>query len=268
MANRIGVNCGDDRVFVCETAENVTFNSNVLIEKDGVVFFGVYMRKVEPDAEVTCNFVKVATPEDYKQHVAHQEECAKDKIIVKQQIQIFGLQMKVIKVIRSFDNKKLLIIYTANERVDFRNLVKSIASLFRMRIEMRQISERDEVKYLGGCGVCGQQLCCSRYLTQLNQVSIKMAKIQGQALTPNKVSGVCGKLMCCLQYEYEQYRAVLSTMPALGSKVETPNGDGVVMFNDALRKMVTVKLTADNNVQKFNLSDIKFIKKEANIDEE
>ena len=150
--------------------------------------------------------------------------------------------MKLVGVEQTFDNSKILFYFTANGRVDFRALVKDLASVFRTRIELRQIGVRDEAKMLGGLGPCGRPLCCGTFLGDFQPVSIKMAKEQNLSLNPTKISGVCGRLMCCLKYEQDHYEATRKRMPKIGKEVETPDGFGSVVDLNILRETVTVRI--------------------------
>ncbi|MBR2303140.1 MAG: stage 0 sporulation protein, partial [Clostridia bacterium] len=149
-----------------------------------------------------------------------------------------------------FDNTKVIFYLTSETRVDFRELVKDLASHFRIRIELRQVGIRDEAKLLGGLGPCGRACCCSSCLGDFARVSIKMAKTQGLSLNPGKISGLCGRLMCCLQYENEYYSETYKLMPKINSEIKTPDGKAIVMSNDMLKKVVTAKITsADGSVE-------------------
>ena len=156
-----------------------------------------------------------------------------------------GLGMKLIDVEYTFDNNKILFYFTADGRVDFRELVKDLASVFRTRIELRQIGVRDEAKMLGGLGVCGKPFCCSTFLGDFQPVSIKMAKEQGLSLNPTKISGTCGRLMCCLKYEQEAYEDLLRRTPKVGAYVATPDGNGVVQDVVLLTGMLKVQLDSE-----------------------
>ena len=150
--------------------------------------------------------------------------------------------MKLIDVEFTFDNSKVIFYFTADGRVDFRELVKDLASVFKMRIELRQIGVRDEAKMLGGIGNCGKGLCCHTWLPDFDPVSIKMAKVQGLSLNPTKISGICGRLMCCLKYENEAYLDLKRGLPDPGEHVKTPDGVAVVVENNVLREQVKVRL--------------------------
>ena len=150
--------------------------------------------------------------------------------------------MKIFDAKLTLDEKKLIVYFTADGRVDFRELVKQMAGDFRKRIELHQVGARDEVQQMGSVGICGRNCCCGQFLKDFNHVSIKMAKVQGLSLMPNNITGACGKLLCCLEYENEEYLKLYKEMPAVNSEVETPDGKGVVMFNNLVKKLVSVKV--------------------------
>ena len=170
--------------------------------------------------------------------------------------------MKLVDVEYTFDNNKILFYFTAEGRVDFRNLVKDLASVFRTRIELRQIGVRDEAKMLGGLGVCGKPFCCSTFLGEFQPVSIKMAKEQGLSLNPTKISGTCGRLMCCLKYEQEAYEDLLKRTPKNGALVQTPEGKGVVVEQNLLTGILKVRLDKEPEVapKVFKASQVRLIK--------
>ena len=174
-------------------------------------------------------------------------------------IKDLGLVMKVSTVEYAFDGSKLTICFTADGRVDFRELLKQLASRFKTRIELRQINAREEVKAVGGMGACGNECCCIRFGFETDHVSVKMAKNQGLSLNPTKINGLCGRLMCCLSYENDNYVEILSKMPKLNSKVKTPDGDGVAVYNDILKEKVQVKFIKGDSfeLKTYNLADIK-----------
>lgn len=182
--------------------------------------------------------------------IAHNEEnCVKEKEareICLERIQKHGLDMKLTDVEVSFDNSKIMFYFTADGRVDFRDLVKDLASVFRTRIELRQIGVRDEAKMMGAIAACGRELCCSTFLTEFHPVSIKMAKEQSLSLNPAKISGTCGRLMCCLKYETESYEYLHKRSPRVDQTVKTPQGQGVVAVVCLLREAVKVRLDTEN----------------------
>lgn len=186
--------------------------------------------------------VRPATPEDIRRA---EENVAREKHamqVCQEKIKSHKLDMKLVDVEYTFDNSKILFYFTADGRVDFRNLVKDLASVFRTRIELRQIGVRDEAKMLGGLGICGRPFCCSQFLGDFQPVSIKMAKEQGLSLNPTKISGSCGRLMCCLKYEQEAYESLLRTTPKQGALVTTKEGKGVVIDANLLTGQLKVRL--------------------------
>ncbi len=171
-------------------------------------------------------------------------------------IQEHKLEMKLVDVEYTFDRNKIVFYFTAEGRVDFRNLVKDLASIFRTRIELRQIGVRDEAKMLGGIGPCGRMLCCSTFLGDFEPVSIKMAKDQNLSLNPSKISGLCGRLMCCLKYENDDYEEAKALMPDIGTRVQTPEGPGRVVGLNLLERLLQVSLTDQDLVLEYTLEEV------------
>ena len=204
--------------------------------------------------------IRSATKEDiviYEENKRKEKEAAK---ICLEKIAEHKLEMKLVDVEYTFDNNKLLFYFTAEGRVDFRELVKSLASIFRTRIELRQIGIRDETKLIGGLGVCGRPFCCKKFLDDFCQVSIKMAKEQNLSLNSQKISGACGRLMCCLRYEHELYEEELAKLPKLDALVETPDGRGVVCELSPLCGLVKVRFGGDHpSVKTYTKDSIKII---------
>lgn len=205
--------------------------------------------------------IRIATDDDEKVIEKNKEKEAEAYVICKEKIAKHGLDMKLVAAEYTFDNNKLLFYFTADGRIDFRELVKDLASVFRTRIELRQIGVRDETKMLGGIGICGRELCCRSYLTDFVPVSIKMAKEQNLSLNPTKISGVCGRLMCCLKNEQETYEYLNSRLPSVGDSVITPTGmHGEVSGVNVLRQLV--KVIVDNGeekeLQEYAVDDLKF----------
>ena len=202
--------------------------------------------------------VRVATEEDVKLFTENEKKAEEAYKVCEQKIIEHGLDMKLVDVEYTFDNTKLLFYFTAEGRIDFRDLVKELAAIYRTRIELRQIGVRDEVKMLGGYGMCGRELCCCNHLSDLNPVSIKMAKEQGLSLNPTKISGVCGRLMCCLKHEQEVYEEKLSRLPSVGSLVKTPDGKGTVEDVEVLREIIKVKIEKDSSAlnKKLNFNSL------------
>ena len=205
--------------------------------------------------------IRIATDDDEKVIEKNKEKEAEAYVICKEKIAKHGLDMKLVAAEYTFDNNKLLFYFTADGRIDFRELVKDLASVFRTRIELRQIGVRDETKMLGGIGICGRELCCRSYLTDFVPVSIKMAKEQNLSLNPTKISGVCGRLMCCLKNEQETYEYLNSRLPSVGDSVITPTGmHGEVSGVNVLRQLV--KVVVDNGeekeLQEYAVDDLRF----------
>lgn len=180
--------------------------------------------------------------------------------ICKEKIAAHKLKMDLVDVECTFNNNKMLFYFTAENRVDFRELVKDLASVFRTRIELRQIGVRDEAKMLGGLGICGQPFCCSRFLGDFQPVSIKMAKEQGLSLNPTKISGCCGRLMCCLKYEQDSYEDLLKHTPKVGAIVKTADGKGVVQEVNLLTGKLRVKLDRSDNIITVKKDDVEVIR--------
>lgn len=207
-------------------------------------------------------YLNRATTNDLNISKQNKIEAEKVKETVKQKVNELELEMKVDGVVISLDKTKITIYFTSDGRVDFRNLVKELATNFKSRIELKQIGPRDEVRCMGGFGPCGKVCCCKEFLNDFDHVTIKMAKTQNLSLNPTKISGLCGRLMCCLAYENEHYSETASLMPKINSEVMTPNGKGVVIFNDLLKRQVTVKFGGDNQteIKVYDLNNIKKLK--------
>lgn len=236
----------------------------------------VAKKKLLPNTQLNTPLKKIIRIAGYKD-IKHQEENKKKEQealkICEEKIKKLKLNMHLTDVEYSFDNTKLLFYFTADGRIDFRELVKELASIFKTRIELRQIGVRDEVRRIGGNGVCGRELCCCSFLNNFDTVSIKMAKEQNLSLNPAKISGNCGRLMCCLKYEQEVYEDKLSHLPKIGAIVKTEDGEGIVDSIETLKEIVKVKLKDDNNenyFKKYNAKDLKIIKNSSTeiIDEE
>lgn len=205
--------------------------------------------------------IRIATDEDEKVMERNKEKQAEAFKICKEKIAKHGLEMKLVAAEYTFDNNKLLFYFTADGRIDFRELVKDLASVFRTRIELRQIGVRDETKMLGGIGICGRELCCKSYLTDFVPVSIKMAKEQNLSLNPTKISGVCGRLMCCLKNEEETYEYLNSRLPAVNDTVTTEDGlKGEVHSVNVLRQTVkvVVEVGDEKEIREYDVKQLKF----------
>ena len=204
--------------------------------------------------------IRVANRQDFAQIERNKKKEADAFEICQQKIAAHKLKMNLIEVECTFDNSKLLFYFTAENRVDFRELVKDLASVFRTRIELRQIGVRDEAKMLGGLGICGQPFCCSRFLGEFHPVSIKMAKEQSLSLNPTKISGTCGRLMCCLKYEQDSYEELYRTTPKAGSVVKTAEGRGIVEDANLLTGKLRVKIDKSDNVITVSKDEVEVIK--------
>lgn len=242
----------DDRVIV-ETARGV---------ECGVV--AMPNREID-DEELTRplkTVIRRATEEDISTVEKNREKEKNAFKICEEKIAKHGLDMKLIDVEYTFDNSKVLFYFTADGRVDFRALVKDLASVFRTRIELRQIGVRDEAKLLGGIGVCGRPFCCNSFLGEFQPVSIKMAKEQGLSLSPVKISGTCGRLMCCLKYEQEAYVDLLKRTPKLGAIVSTPEGKGEVIESNPISGVLKVRMdkAPEAAPRSFKVKEVKVLK--------
>lgn len=204
--------------------------------------------------------VRKATQEDVKQLEKNAEDKEHALKVIRQKVSEMKLNMKLVDAEYTFDRSKLLFYFTADGRVDFRELVRSLASIFKVRIELRQIYERDDTKMRGALAPCGRACCCTTHLPDFEKVSIKMAKVQGLSLNPQKISGVCGRLMCCLKYENAYYSEVYKQMPRVGSKVKTADGEGTVESNDLIKQTARVKVMLKDgsfDVKTYKLEDMR-----------
>ena len=206
--------------------------------------------------------IRIATEQDEKQAEKNRQKEKEAFKICLEKIAKHKLDMKLVEAEYTFDNNKLLFYFTADGRIDFRELVKDLAAVFRTRIELRQIGVRDETKIMGGYGICGRELCCHTFLSEFAPVSIKMAKEQNLSLNPTKISGVCGRLMCCLKNEEETYEELNNNLPSAGEAVTTPEGlKGEVQSLSVLRQLVRVIVTLDNDekeIREYPAADLKF----------
>ena len=249
--------------------EDVKTGDSVIVEtvrglELGDVVFGVKEVDKSKVTQPLKEIIRVATDKDI---LSQQNNEAKSKYaftVCREKISNHDINMKLVAAQTTFDGTKILFYYTADGRVDFRNLVKELASLFKTRIEMRQIGVRDESKIIGGYGICGRPFCCNSYMEDFHPVSIKMAKDQNLSLNPVKISGTCGRLMCCLKHEQEAYDELLKKMPDVGAVVKTSSGQGVVKDVNLLRERVKVEVTnEDNNTMLtwMDAADVKLLKR-------
>jgi len=240
---------------------------HVIVETARGVEYGTVIGPVRSVPEETIvqplkGVIRVATPDDDARAQRNRVKERDALKICQEKIIKHGLEMKLIDAEYTFDNNKVLFYFTADGRIDFRELVKDLASVFRTRIELRQIGVRDETKIRGGIGICGRPLCCHTYLAEFAPVSIKMAKEQNLSLNPTKISGVCGRLMCCLTNEEETYEELNSHLPSNGDHVTTPEGlKGDVQSVNVLRQLVKVIVTLDNDekeIREYKASELRF----------
>ena len=215
--------------------------------------------------------IRKATKQDEERHVKNVERAVTAKRTALELIEKHNLKMKLIEAEFTFDGSKVVFYFTAPSRIDFRELVKDLASVFHIRIELRQVGIRDEAKLLGGIAPCGRECCCHGCMPDFKKVTIKMAKVQGLSLNPGKISGLCGRLMCCLEYENDYYTQAYKKMPKVGGQVGTPEGNGVVVSNNMLKFLVKVKIEKPDGAlvyKDFPLADVKFSRAQGQEDEE
>lgn len=238
-------------IMIVETARGVEYGKVVVETKD------------VPDSEVVQPLkpvIRLATSEDLKKIKKDEERAVAAIKTANEKVAARGIKMKIIDAEYTFDNGKLVFYFTAANRVDFRDLVKDLASAFHSRIELRQVGARDETRLLGGIAPCGREVCCASCLPDFRKVTIKMAKTQGLSLNPAKISGLCGRLMCCLEYENEYYSETYKKMPKVGSEVDTPDGKAIVVSNNMITlKVTTKKPTGDGGFtyKEYDLAEIK-----------
>lgn len=252
--------------YFAPTEEEYAENSGVVVEtakglEYGVVAFGV---KEVDDKDCVLPLkpiIRKANKRDMENMKRNEARVPEALKIAEEKVRERKLKMKLVGCEYSFDGKKVVFYFTADGRVDFRELVKDLASVFRIRIELRQVGIRDETKLIGGLAPCGRPCCCGSCMPDFRKVSIKMAKTQGLSLNPSKISGLCGRLMCCLEYESEYYGDAYKKMPKLGGKVTTPEGEGVVVSNNMLKLISKVKIVKNDGSEvykDFTVGELKF----------
>ena len=248
-------------------------DSKVVVETSRGLEIGVSCKLVGEeliDGDEIKSVIRIATDEDLKKMQELQKQDEKVKSITNSLIEKYKLDMKLVDVSFTLDGSKVIINYVCEDRVDFRELVKDLASQLHLRIELRQIGIRDQAKILGGIGFCGKECCCKQYLNDFDKVSIKMAKTQGLSLNPTKISGICGRLMCCLSYENDFYSEISVKMPKLNGKVKTKDGIGTVVYNNLLKQRVTVRIENDNEIKvgEYDLNEVEILAKNQNSQSE
>ena len=245
-------------------------NDDVIVETiRGLEFGTVVIEKSLDDLDLNSELkpvIRIATIEDQTTNIDNRNKAKEALIICDQKVAEHNLNMKLINSEYTFDNSKLLFYFTAEGRIDFRELVRDLASIFKTRIELRQIGVRDEAKTIGGLGCCGRATCCSSFLSEFTPVSIKMAKDQGLSLNPTKISGICGRLMCCLKYEQEGYECILKKMPRVGEIVDIEGKKGTVVDSYTIQELVKIKFTNKDEVS-YEFYEIDEIKRTRKIDE-
>ena len=240
---------------------SIKLYDKVLCQTENGVCFGTVNSTNLKQEGVKQKVIRVATQKDIEEYKTICKKQDEVLIEVKKMVKQYGIDMNLVSCYYTFDMSKLIISFTADGRVDFRDLVKGLATEFKTRIELKQIGVRDKAKVLGGYGICGRPLCCSKFLKDFGKVTLKMAKDQNLSLNPTGITGCCGRLMCCMQYEDKQYLDALANMPKINSKVKTPDGVGVAIYNNVLKNLVTVKIVNDDGTyrnQEYALSEIKF----------
>ncbi len=247
---------------------------HVVVETSRGIEYGLVVidtKEVSEDKIVSPlkKVLRIATREDEKTVEYNKKKEAEAFEICRSKIEKHGLDMKLIDVEYTFDHNKILFYFTADGRIDFRELVRDLAAVFKTRIELRQIGVRDEAKMIGGLGVCGRVLCCHSYMGDFDPVSIKMVKEQNLSLNPTKISGTCGRLMCCLKNEQAAYEALAKNAPGVGALVDTPDGKGTVTAVSVLKGIATVTVgDTEKTVNDYKIKDIKILKKGSRRDED
>lgn len=233
---------------------DVVKGTNVIVETARGMEFGTVTSGIKEVSENEIvpplkKIVRIADNTDVVQHKENVKKKQRALELCQEKVNKHNLQMKLIDVEYTFDNSKIIFYFTADGRVDFRELVKDLAGVFKMRIELRQIGVRDEAKMVGGIGTCGKGLCCHTWLPEFEPVSIKMAKVQNLSLNPTKISGICGRLMCCLKYENDIYYELRKGMPEVGERIKTSDGVGIVYESNILENKIKVRLVLEEKTQ-------------------
>lgn len=258
MSNIVGVKLreiGNTENFSVSPNLKLDIGDYVIVEQERGLEYGLIVSEPRPflegegQKEPPLRVIRKATPGDLHQ-IERNKKKVKDLIdICEKKIQEHNIAMKLVDAEYSFDRSKVMFYFTADTRVDFRNLVKDLASIFKARIELKQIGVRDEAKLLGGFGPCGRGLCCARFLKSFQPVTIKMAKEQNLSLNPTKISGLCGRLMCCLFYENDIYKKLMEGLPRQGDKIKTKDGTGNVISVNAIKRLVVVELEDGRQIE-------------------
>ena len=251
------------KVFSVESALELNIGDKVVVDsiRGLEIATACTPSKKEESQEEIKSILRIATEEDMNAAREHEKQYPRITRITNELIVKYKLEMKLVDVSLTLDGSKVVISYVCEDRVDFRELVKDLASQLKLRIELRQIGIRDQAKIVGGIGFCGKECCCKKYLNDFDKVSIKMAKAQGLSLNPTKISGICGRLMCCLSYENDFYSEISAKMPKLNGRVKTKDGIGTAIYNNLLKQKVTVKIDNDGDIKvsEYDLADIEIL---------
>ena len=254
------------RYFFLENPKfDVKINEKVLVETQmGLAIGKVIAVKSDykyDEKEPLKRIIRKATDKDLEKNKELKEDAVKAGFIFRNKIKKYNLNLKLVATEYTFDRKKLIFYFASEERVDFRSLVKDLADIFKVRIELRQIGVRDFAKMVGDCGSCGKTLCCKSFINKFDSVSIKMARDQGVVVTPSKITGVCGRLKCCIGFENEQYNEIKENYPATGQEVITDEGKGNVVSMNMLNDLIFINIQG-KGIGRYRLSEIKFDKQE------
>lgn len=265
MNKAIGVRfkCAGKVYYFSPNGLDIKRGNKVIVETSRGIEYGSCVTEIL-DADILKlesplkDVIRIASEEDNQTHWENLKKAKEAEKICREKIEEHKIDMKLSSAEYTFDNNKLLFYFTSDDRVDFRELVKDLAAIFKTRIELRQIGVRDEAKIIGTMGYCGRESCCSTFLCDFNPVTIKMAKDQSFSLNPSKISGICGRLMCCLAYEQEAYEYALKKMPKIGTVVNTKFGPGTVAQVSPLQEMIKVKFVEDDeiNIENIHLDDL------------
>ena len=257
----VGVKLNDTgKVYYFDSSDVKAFeNATVIVETEKGLQYGTVVRIV-PEDEISKDIkykkvIRLTTKADYKKHLSNLKDADRALIKCNELIAQYGLDMKIIDASYTFDREQLIFRFLADDRVDFRQLAKDLGSIFRTRIELRQVGIRDKAKEIGGIGPCGRRLCCNNFLTEFDSVSINMAKNQNLSLNPTKINGVCGRLLCCLKYENENYNEYKKNLPDVGNKIKLKEGEGKVISVDVFKKKYRVLMNETNEIIECTVED-------------
>jgi len=257
-----GVNFKDNgKIYNFKSAVKCPINVTVITKTEKGEQFGKVVSQIDSstikNVDELKEIIRISTKNDYEQYLKNLKDSEKALRDCREIVKELNLDMKIINASFTFDRKQLIFNFLADERIDFRELAKKLASIYRTRIELRQIGARDKAREIGGVGPCGQKICCANFLNHIDSVSMNMAKNQGIALNPTKINGLCGRLLCCLTYEDSEYQNCSIGLPDLGEYVETPSGKGQVVSRDILNR--SYKVIIDNERIEVKLDDSKWV---------